>query len=185
MSISTATIPDYITGTWTIDPLHSHVSFSVSHLAISKVRGSFEKFEGTIVTAENPLDSIITATVDMASVTTNQPDRDAHLRTSDFFAVADFPTMDFVSTGIRTEGVTFYIDGNLTLRGVTKPLTLKGQFGGITTDGFGQLKAGASASTTIDRTDFGVSFNQALDAGGFMIGNEIAINLDIQVILES
>ncbi|MDT5009366.1 MAG: hypothetical protein QOH57_983 [Mycobacterium sp.] len=184
MSISTTTIPRYIAGTWVIDPLHSFVAFSVRHLAISRVRGSFEKFEGTIITAENPIDSTIAATIDMASVTTNQPDRDAHLRTSDFFAVADFPTMDFVSTGIRAEGASFSIDGNLTLRGVTKPLTLRGEFGGIRTDGFGQLKAGASASTTIDRTDFGLSFNLALDTGGFLLGNEIEIDLDVQVILQ-
>jgi polyisoprenoid-binding protein YceI len=184
MTTSTATLPDYIAGTWTIDPLHSFVAFSVSHLAISKIHGSFEKFEGTIVTAENPLESTITATIDMASITTNQPDRDAHLRTSDFFAVTEYPTMDFVSTGIRAEGVTFQIDGNLTLRGVTKPVTLRGEFGGIETDDLGQLKAGASASTTIDRADFGITFNVALDAGGFMIGNEISIKLDIQVILE-
>jgi polyisoprenoid-binding protein YceI len=184
MSISTATTPRYIAGTWVIDPLHSFVAFSVSHLAISRVRGSFEKFEGTVITAENPNESTITATIDMASITTNQPDRDAHLRTSDFFAVAEFPTMEFVSTGIYTEGSTFHVDGNLTLRGITKPLTLRGEFGGIRTDNFGQLKAGASASTTIDRTDFGVSFNLALDAGSFIVGNEIEIDLDIQVILQ-
>jgi polyisoprenoid-binding protein YceI len=120
----------------------------------------------------------------MASITTNQPGRDAHLRTSDFFDVAEFPTMEFVSTGIYTEGLTFHVDGNLTLHGVTKPLTLSGEFGGITTDDLGQLKAGASVSTTIDRTEFGVSFNLALDAGGFMIGNEIEVDLDIQVILQ-
>ncbi|MDQ1543571.1 MAG: hypothetical protein QOK08_1209, partial [Actinomycetota bacterium] len=144
MSVSTATTPRYIAGTWVIDPLHSFVAFSVSHLAISRVHGSFENFAGTIVTAENPIDSTITATIDMASISTNQPDRDAHLRTSDFFAVAEFPTMEFVSTGIHTDGVSFHIDGNLTLRGVTKPLTITGEFGGIKTDNFGQLKAGAS-----------------------------------------
>jgi polyisoprenoid-binding protein YceI len=184
MSIAAATIPGYIAGTWTLDPTHSDITFSVRHLAISKVRGSFEKFDVTVVTAENPLDSTVTASIDMSSVNTGQADRDGHLKTSDFFAIDEFPTMDFVSTGIRAEGDVFYIDGNLTLRGVTKPITLKGEFGGILTDGYGQVKAGASASTKINRTEFGVNWNAALEAGGFTLGNDISIDLDIQVVLQ-
>jgi polyisoprenoid-binding protein YceI len=184
MSIAAATIPGYVAGTWTLDPTHSDVTFSVRHLAISKVRGSFEKFDVTVVTAENPLDSTITASIDMASINTNQADRDGHLKTSDFFAIDQFPTMDFVSTGLRIEGDDLFIDGNLTLRGVTKPVTLKGEFGGIMTDGYGQVKAGASASTKIDRTEFGVNWNAALEAGGFTLGNDVSIDLEIQVVLQ-
>ena len=184
MSIAAATTPGYVAGTWTLDPTHSDVTFSVRHLAISKVRGSFEKFDVTVVTAENPLDSTITASIDMSSINTNQADRDGHLKTSDFFAIDQFPTMDFASTGIRLEGDVLYIDGDLTLRGVTKPITLKGEFGGIMTDGYGQVKAGASASTKIDRTEFGVNWNAALEAGGFTLGNEVSINLEIQVVLQ-
>jgi polyisoprenoid-binding protein YceI len=184
MSIAAETTPGYVAGTWTLDPTHSDITFSVRHLAISKVRGSFEKFDVTVVTAENPLDSTITASIDMSSINTNQADRDGHLKTSDFFAIDEFPTMDFVSTGIRTEGDDLFIDGDLTLRGVTKPVTLKGQFGGIMTDGYGQVKAGASASTKIDRTEFGVNWNAALEAGGFTLGNEVSINLEIQVVLQ-
>jgi polyisoprenoid-binding protein YceI len=184
MSIAAETIPGYVAGTWTLDPTHSDVTFSVRHLAISKVRGSFEKFDVTVVTAENPLDSSITASIDMASINTNQADRDGHLKTSDFFAIDQFPTMDFVSTGLRAEGDTLYIDGDLTLRGVTKPITLKGEFGGIMTDGYGQVKAGASASTKIDRTEFGVNWNAALEAGGFTLGNDVSIDLEIQVVLQ-
>jgi polyisoprenoid-binding protein YceI len=184
MSIAAETIPGYVAGTWTLDPTHSDVTFSVRHLAISKVRGSFEKFDVTVVTAENPLDSTITASIDMSSINTNQADRDGHLKTSDFFAIDQFPTMDFVSTGLRLEGDVLYIDGDLTLRGVTKPVTLTGEFGGIMTDGYGQVKAGASASTKIDRTEFGVNWNAALEAGGFTLGNDVSIDLEIQVVLQ-
>jgi polyisoprenoid-binding protein YceI len=184
MSIAAATIPGYVAGTWTLDPTHSDVTFSVRHLAISKVRGSFEKFDVTVVTAENPLDSTITASIDMSSINTNQADRDGHLKTSDFFAIDQFPTMDFVSTGLRLEGDDLLIDGNLTLRGVTKPVTLKGEFGGIMTDGYGQVKAGASASTKIDRSEFGVNWNAALEAGGLTLGNDVSIDLEIQVVLQ-
>jgi polyisoprenoid-binding protein YceI len=163
MSIAAETIPGYVAGTWALDPTHSDV---------------------TVVTAENPLDSTVKATIDVASVNTNQADRDGHLRTSDFFAIDEFPTMEFVSTGIRAEGDIVYIDGDLTLRGVTKPVTLEGELGGFTTDGYGQTKAGASASTKINRLDFGVNWNAALEAGGLTLGNDVTINFEIQVVLQ-
>lgn len=184
MTLTTETIPGYVAGTWTLDPTHSEVSFSVRHLAISKVRGRFEKFDVTVVTAENPLDSTVQATIDIASVNTNQKDRDNHLRTSDFFAADQYPTMTFVSTGIRQSGDEFLVDGELTLRGVTKPVTLRGEFGGIVTDPYGQTKAGASGHTKINRHDFGVSWNNALEAGGFTLGDEVTVDLDIQVVLQ-
>jgi polyisoprenoid-binding protein YceI len=183
MSI-TDTIPGYVAGTWALDPTHSDVTFSVRHLAISKVRGSFEKFDVTVVTAENPADSTITAKIDVASVNTNQADRDGHLKTSDFFLVEEFPTMDFTSTSIKVDGDDLTIDGDLTLRGVTKAVTLKGEIGGIITDGYGQTKAGASASTKINRLDYGVNWNAALEAGGLTLGNEVSINFEIQVVLQ-
>ena len=184
MSIATETFPGYVAGTWALDPTHSDITFSVRHLAISKVRGSFEKFDVTVVTAENPLDSTIKATVDVASVNTNQADRDGHLRTSDFFAIDEFPTMEFVSTAIRVNGEDVEIDSDLTLRGVTKAVTLKGELGGFTTDGYGQVKAGVSASTKINRLDYGVNWNAALEAGGLTLGNDVTINFEIQVVLQ-
>jgi polyisoprenoid-binding protein YceI len=183
MSIA-ETIPGYVAGTWALDPTHSDITFSVRHLAISKVRGSFEKFDVTVVTAENPAESTIVASVDVASVNTNQADRDGHLKTSDFFLVEEFPTMDFVSSAITIDGDDFKVDGSLTLRGVTKPVTLKGEIGGITTDGYGQTKAGASASVKINRLDYGVNWNAALEAGGLTLGNEVTINFEIQVVLQ-
>ena len=185
MSITADTIPGYVAGTWTLDPTHSEVSFSVRHLAISKVRGTFESFSASAVSAENPLESTLVASIDVSSVNTNNEMRDGHLRTSDFFAIDEFPTMEFVSTAIRTEGDdVILIDGDFTLRGVTKQITLKGEFGGITTDGYGQVKAGASASTKINRLDYGVNWNAALEAGGLTLGNEVTINFEIQVVLQ-
>lgn len=177
--------PDYLAGTWTLDPAHSEVSFSVKHLKISKVRGTFEKFDVTIVTADDPKDSTVSATIDVASVNTNQKDRDAHLRTSEFFLVDEYPTMTFTSTSIEaTGGDGFIVTGDLTLRGVTKEVTLTGEFGGIVTDGYGRVKAGASATAAIDRHDFGVSWNAALEAGGLTLGDTVSISFELQVVLQ-
>ena len=184
MSVTTDMIPGYVAGTWTLDPAHSEVSFSVRHLAISKVRGTFEKFEVTVVTAEKPEDSTLTASIDVASVNTNQAQRDEHLRTSDFFAVDEFPTMDFVSTGLRHDGEDFYLDGDLTLRGVTKPISIKGEFGGIITDGYGQVKAGASGTVKLNRKDFGVNWNTVVEGGGVMLGDEVTVTIEGQVVLQ-
>ncbi len=178
------THPDYRVGTWTLDPAHSEVSFTVKHMKISKVRGKFEKFETTIVTAENPEDSTIEAIIDVASVNTGQEARDNHLRTSDFFLVEEHPQLIFRSTSIEVDGDDFTIEGNLTLRGVTQPVTLKGEFGGIVTDDYGQVRAGATASTKINRHDFGVSWNAALEAGGFTLGDDVTINLNLEVVLQ-
>lgn len=184
MSITATQIPNYVAGTWTLDPAHSEVSFTVRHLAISKVRGTFESFDVTVVTAENPEESTVVATIDMNSVNTNQKDRDNHLRTSDFFAIDEFPTMEYRSTGIRQDGDDFVVEGELTLRGVTKPVTLRGEFGGIITDGYGQTKAGASGTAKINRKDFGVNWNAAIEGGGLTLGDEVTISIDAQVVLQ-
>ncbi len=184
MTTSIETHPDYAVGTWKLDPAHSEISFTVKHLKISKVRGTFENFDVTIVTAENPHDSTIDATIDVASVNTNQKDRDAHLRTSDFFLVDEYPTMTFHSTSFDGDVDEFRVTGDLTLRGVTKPVVLTGEFGGIITDDYGRTKAGATATTKINRHDFGVSWNAALEAGGFTLGDEVTITMDLQVVLQ-
>ncbi|KTR03562.1 YceI family protein [Curtobacterium sp. 1P10AnD] len=185
MTLTASAIPGYQTGTWKIDPTHSEVTFSVRHLAISKVKGSFERFDATLVTAENPLDSTLEASIDVASVNTNQQQRDQHLATGDFFLAEEHPQMTFRSTGIREDGDDMLIDGELSLRGVTKNVTLKTEFGGVTTDGYGQVKLGAEATTKIDRTEFGVNWNAALEAGGFTLGNDVTINLDVQFVLQA
>jgi polyisoprenoid-binding protein YceI len=178
------TRPQYTRGTWKVDPAHTKISFTVKHLMISKVRGTFETFDVTIVTAEDPHDSTIEAVIDVASVNTGQPDRDNHLRTSDFFLVEQFPKMTFRSTALHADGDDFTVEGDLTLRGVTKPVTLKGEFGGIITDPYGLTRAGATATTTINRQDFGVSWNDVLDEGGVALSDKVQLVLEIAAIFQ-
>jgi polyisoprenoid-binding protein YceI len=184
MTTSLATHPNFVAGTWQIDPMHSTVTFTVKHLMISKVRGSFDGFAGTIVTSDVPAENSVTATIDMATINTNQADRDNHLRTNDFFKVDEFPTASFTSSSVAVDGDDVTIHGELTLRGVTKAVTLKGEFGGIATDEYGQTKAAASASTVINRTDFGVNYNAALETGGVLLGEDITITFDLQAALQ-
>ncbi len=177
--------PDYVTGTWVLDPTHSEIAFSVKHLRVSKVRGKFEKFDVTIVSGETLEDSKVEATIDVASVNTGQEARDNHLRSSDFFLVEEHPQMTFVSTKITADGDDeFTVVGDLTLRGVTQSVTLKGEFGGILQDPYGNTRAGASATTKIDRKDFGVNWNAALEAGGFTLGDDVTITIDLEVVLQ-
>lgn len=185
MTLTASAIPGYVAGTWTIDPAHSEVAFSVRHLAISKVKGTFDNFDVTVVTADEIENSTVEASIEIASVNTGQEGRDQHLRTGDFFAADEFPQMTFRSTGITVKGDDLLVDGELTLRGVTKPVTLTAEFGGITTDGYGQTKAGGSATTKINRLDFGVNWNAALEAGGFTLGDEVTINLELQFTLQA
>ena len=182
-----STHPHFVAGTWKLDPTHSTIAFTVKHLAISKVRGTFDSFDVTIVTAPDDADGIhsIDAVIDVASVNTNQAQRDAHLRTSDFFLVDEHPTATFRSTGGSWEGDKFTLVGDLTLRGVTKQITLTGELGGVSTDAAGGTRAGASATTTINRHDFGVSWNAALEAGGLTLGDDVKIDVDIQVVLQA
>ncbi len=186
MTNATDIHPDYIVGTWKLDPTHSEISFSVKHLMITKVRGIFGTFDVTIVTAENPAESTVEATIDIASVNTGVEARDNHLRASDFFLVEEYPTMTFTSTSFEGDFAAgdFTVAGELTLRGVTKPIVLKGEVGGVMQDSYGNTKAGASATTKINRQDFGVSFNAPLEAGGVTLGDEVTITLDLQVVLQ-
>lgn len=177
-------IPGYRAGTWTIDPAHSEVGFSVRHLGISKVRGVFEQFDATFVTAENPLESSVTATAEVASVNTKEANRDGHLRTGDFFAAEEFPQLSFVSSGARAEGGDFLVDGALTMRGVTKPVTFDLEFGGFGEDGYGNVKAGFTARAVVKREEFGLTWNNPLEKGGFVLGSDVTINLDIQATLQ-
>ena len=134
---TTIEVPGYTAGTWVLDPSHSEVTFSVRHMMISKVRGSFGVKSATITAPANPLDVSLTASVDVASIDTGDEGRDNHLRSADFFDVATFPTIDFVSTGVRADGGDFLVDGDLTIRGVTKPVTFEVEFGGFGTDPWG------------------------------------------------
>jgi polyisoprenoid-binding protein YceI len=185
MALSADTIPGYTTGTWNLDPTHSEITFTVRHLAISKVRGTFRTWTATAVTTDDVEHPQITASVDMASIDTNQPDRDNHLRTGDFFAVEEHPQLTFVSTGLEHDGKDFLLHGDLTLRGVTKPVTIAGEFNGVITDPYGQTKSGASGTLTINRKDYGVNWNAALETGGFMLGDDVTITIEAQFVLQA
>jgi polyisoprenoid-binding protein YceI len=179
----TLEIPGYKAGTWTIDPSHSEVGFSVRHLLISKVRGKFTNFEATFVTGENPLDTSVTATAEVVSIDTNDENRDGHLRTNDFFDAPTYPQITFVSTGVRLDGGDYKVDGELTIKGVTKLVTFDFEFGGFVSDPYGNYKAGFSASTEIDRTDFGITWNAALETGGVMVGDKVTITIEVEATL--
>lgn len=176
-------IPGHKAGTWTIDPAHSEVSFSVRHLMVSKVKGKFTKFDATFVTGESPLDTKLTATAEVASVTTGDESRDAHLRTNDFFNAPEFPTISFVSDGVVAEKDDLLVTGSLTMKGVTKEVTFNVEFGGFITDPYGNYKVGLTATTVINRTDYGVSFNGPLEGGGVIVGENVTISIDLEATL--
>ncbi len=185
MSITAADIPGYRAGTWTIDQTHSEVGFSVRHLAISKVKGKFENFDATFVTAEDPLQTSVQATAEVASVNTNEKNRDAHLRTGDFFLADEHPQLSFASTGARAEAGNLFVDGELTMRGVTKPVSFAFEFGGFGEDPYGNYKAGFTATTVVKREDFGLTWNAPLEKGGMLLGSDVTISLDIQAALQA
>lgn len=177
---TTLDVPGYKAGTWVLDPAHSEVTFSLRHMMISKVRGEFGLKSATIEAPANPLEAKVTASVDAASISTGDQNRDNHLRSADFFDVETYPTIDFVSTGVRYEGGDFLVDGDLTMHGVTKPVTFELEFGGFGTDPYGNYKAGATAKTVVNREDFGLTWNAALESGGVLVGKDVTITLDLQ-----
>lgn len=183
-------IPGYVTGTWTIDPAHSDVGFVIRHLMISKVKGHFTRFEGQIVTAGDPLESEVTATVDMTSVDTANAMRDEHLRAADFFEVEKYPTMSYRSTGIRPDGDGFVMEGELMLKGVTRPVSLVLEPNGFAADPFAPdpaagARAGFTATGEINRMDFGVSYNGAIPGGGVALGEKVQVILEIEAVLQA
>jgi polyisoprenoid-binding protein YceI len=183
MTITTE-VPGLVAGTWAIDPAHSDIAFTVRHLMVSKVRGQFTRFGGTVTVADEPLRSSAVAEIEVASVDTKDENRDNHLRTSDFFAAAEHPTMTFASTGVRRDGDGYLLDGELTLRGVTRPVTLEVEVNGVHPDPWGGTRAGFSASTEINRKDFGVNWNAPVDGGGTVVGDKVTIALEIEAVLQ-
>lgn len=181
----TIDIPGYRSGTWNLDPAHSEVTFSVRHMMISKVRGTFGVKSATLVAPENPLEARVEASVDVTSLSTGDAGRDGHLMSGDFFDAEKYPTMDFVSTGARAENGELFVDGDLTIHGVTKPVTFELDFGGFGSDPYGNYKAGASAKTVINREDFGLTWNAALETGGVLVGKDVTITLDLQGALQA
>jgi polyisoprenoid-binding protein YceI len=169
---------DITAGSWTIDPSHSEVGFTVRHL-MSKVRGQFEKFEGSLTTGDSLEDTRATATIDLNSVNTRDEQRDGHLRSADYFDVETFGQMTFTTTSF--DGTTAV--GDLTLKGVTKPVELEVEFLGIGQDPWGGQRLGFEATGVINRKDFGVDFNVPLDSGKLLIGDKVSIHLAVEAVL--
>lgn len=169
-------------GTWNVDPSHSGLNFSVKHLMVSKVRGRLGTFTGTLEIAANPLDSSVTASAETASITTGDAGRDEHLRSADFFDVANYPRITFVSTHIEQDDDDFILKGDLTIKGVTKSVEFELEFEGVGKDPWGNTKAGFSAEAEINRKDWGLEWNAALETGGVLVGEKVKIQLDIQAV---
>jgi polyisoprenoid-binding protein YceI len=182
--MSASRIPGYISGTWTIDPAHSEIGFVVRHMMVSKVRGQFTTFEGSVTTAENPADSSATAVIDLGSISTNNEQRDAHLRSADFFDADSHPKMTFRSTAIRASGDGFAVTGDLTIRDVTKSIELEVEVNGFSPDPYGGTRAGLSATGQINRSDFGVSWNSAIEGGGVVVSEKVQLVLEVEVVLD-
>lgn len=171
------------TGIWAIDASHSEVGFTVRHLMVSKVRGSFSGIAGTIAVAEDGIK--VDATIDATSINTRDENRDGHIRSADFFDIENHPTWTFTSTTVKGSGNDFTLVGDLTLRGVTKSVELAVEFVGVNTDPWGNTKAGFEASGKISRSAFGVEWNAALETGGVLVGDEVKIELNIQAALQA
>ena len=169
-------------GIWNVDASHSTIGFTARHLMVTKVRGRFSTFSGALTIAANPLESSLQASVDIASVSTGDAGRDGHLTSPDFFDAAKFPTMTLKSTSIVADGDDYLLNGELTIKGVTKPVTFELEFDGVATDPWGNTKAGFSAEAEINRKDWGLEWNVALETGGVLVSEKIKIELDIQAV---
>ena len=171
-------------GTWAIDPVHSSIEFSVRHLMVSKVRGNFENFSGAIVVAEDGTPSV-TAEIAVDSINTRNEQRDAHIKSADFFEVEKYPTATFTSTGVRANGGDYVLDGEFTLKGVTKPVSLALEFNGVN-PGMGQGEvAGFEASVVLNRKDFGIDIELPLETGGTVVGDKVTITLEIEALKQA
>ena len=167
---------------WSVDPAHSEIQFKIRHLAITNVTGKFKVFEGNVAAPDEGFDdAVVTAVIATASIDTNHPQRDTHLRSADFLAVELFPTMSFEGR-LQKEADGYVLPGELTIRDVRRPVRLTVEFAGIATGRFGDTRAGFEASGKIDRKDFGLTWNILAEGGGLVLGDEIALHFDIQLI---
>ncbi|MEU2422625.1 YceI family protein [Streptomyces sp. NPDC007851] len=173
-----------LTGDYTVDPAHSTLGFVARHAMVTNVKGSFQEFEGTLhLDGEDPTKSTASLDIQMASITTGSPDRDGHLKSADFFKTDEFPTMTFRSTKAEALGDEDYrITGDLTILGVTKPVTIDLEFNGAAKDPFGNERVGFEGKAEIKRSDWGVTWNAALETGGVLVSDKIKLNFDISAI---
>ncbi len=184
MTAPTAPQLSDLTGTYTIDPAHSRIGFVARHAMVTKVRGSFNEFEGTaVLDGGDPGKSSATLRIKAASIDTRSAQRDEHLRSNDFLAMDEHPEITFVSTGSRKVGdTTVELAGDLTVKGVTKPVTIAFEYEGAATDPYGNLRVGFEGSVTIDRKDYGVTWNAPLETGGVLVGEKIVLEFEISAI---
>jgi polyisoprenoid-binding protein YceI len=182
--MTAAVATDLTAGTWAIDPVHSSISFSVRHLVVSKVRGTFGTFSGAIVVAEDGTPSV-SAEIAVDSLNTGNEQRDGHIKSADFFDAENHPTATFVSTGVRAAGDDYVLAGDFTLKGVTKPIELTLEFNGVNPGmGHGEV-AGFEASVVLNRKDFGIDIDMPLETGGAVVGDKVTITLEIEALKQA
>jgi polyisoprenoid-binding protein YceI len=171
-------------GTWAIDPTHTQAEFVARHLMVTKVRGGFADVSGTIEVAEEPEDSKVEVIIDVATVSSGTDDRDAHLRSADFFDVEAYPEMRFVSTSVEPSGSSWKLRGDLTIKDITRPVTLDFEFLGISADPWGNAKAAFSASTEVAREDWNLTWNVPLEGGGVLVSKQVKLEIEVQAALQ-
>jgi polyisoprenoid-binding protein YceI len=184
MSTTTGTDLSQLTGTYTLDPAHTRIGFTARHAMVTKVRGAFNEFTGTVVLdGANPANSTATVTIKAASIDTRNEQRDGHLRSNDFLSMEEYPEITFVSTSAKETGENeFELTGDLTIRGVTNSITIPFTFEGVATDPFGNVRAGFEGSVAISRSDYGISWNAALETGGVLVSDKIVLEFEISAI---
>jgi polyisoprenoid-binding protein YceI len=182
--MSSTTLPSTISGSYAIDPSHSRVGFVARHAMVTKVRGSFNEFAGTaLLDAEDPAASRVELTIQAASIDTRNPDRDAHLRSNDFFDMENHPEIRFVSTAVeQVDAESYRLSGDLTIKGVTKAVTVDVEYTGTAVDPFGNLRVGFEGRTTVNRKDWGVNWNAALEAGGVLVGEKVVLEFEVSAV---
>jgi polyisoprenoid-binding protein YceI len=182
VTLETGTRPDIDTGVWTLEKNHSKIGFVAKHLMVTKVRGHFDSYDANIVIADDLTESQIQVNIDPTSITTGADDRDNHLRSNDFFDVENHPAIEFVSTEIERDGEGFKITGDLTIKGTSRPLTLDAVYEGTAVDPWGNTRVGFSASAKINREDWGLTWNAALEGGGWLVSKDVLIEIEGQLV---
>jgi polyisoprenoid-binding protein YceI len=181
-TVDTTAIAGYRTGAWQIDPSHSEVAFSVRHMMVSKMRGRFTDFSGTINAAEELAESSVEVSVQLTSIETGSEQRDAHLRSPDFFHTDESPVMTYRASGVVRDGDAYRLEGELTLKGITRTVPVSFEVTGLGPDAFGGVRAGFSGEAEINRQDFNVTWNQAIEGVGVVVGDKVKIHLEIQAV---
>lgn len=188
MSTATRTVNGVelpVPGTWVVDISHSNLEFSVKHLMVGKTRGRFSAWSGTITIAEEPTESSVEVSIEAASIDTRDQRRDEHLRSADFLEVEAYPTLSFVSTRVDGAGDHWKVTGDLTIHGVTREVVLDLEYLGVTRDPWGGVRAAFEGGTEIDREDFGLTWNAALEAGGVLVGKKVKIEFEVEAVLQA